>query len=378
MSGASRHESVTDPARRSLIALPGALVLLSGATLVPAAQGLDLHVPQAPAPVRAGSGRRLTYELHLWNLAREPQAIRGVVVEDAVSGHRLAGFGAADIAARLRDGLGAALTDVPAGGHALLYIEIDLPGGAEPRALRHMVDHVSAGGAGPPHRVSGGVTPVASASLPVLGPPLRSGPWVAVHDPLLDRGHRRYLYAVDGAARIPARFAIDWMRAPGPGGAPPDGAGAEVLAVADGVVAALRDGVPDPVAGAVRPNAMEDAAGNFIALDIGGGSFAFYEHLRPGLRVRLGMRVRRGQVIGMLGATGQADRSHLHFHLADAASPLGAEGQPYLLEGAQKVGGYSSIHAFLDGKPWTPGRGSSLPSFPQPCVVVMFPEADPP
>lgn len=43
----------------------------------------------------------------------------------------------------------------------------------------------------------------------VLGPPLRGGPWAAVYDPMLDRGHRRVLYAIDGAARIPGRFAID-------------------------------------------------------------------------------------------------------------------------------------------------------------------------
>src|SRR3546814_17672299 len=49
-------------------------------------------------------------------------------------------------------------------------------------------------------------------SSDLLGAPLRVGPWAAIHSPEWPRGHRRVLYAVAGRARIPGRFAIDWVR----------------------------------------------------------------------------------------------------------------------------------------------------------------------
>src|SRR3546814_15182295 len=45
-----------------------------------------------------------------------------------------------------------------------------------------------------------------------LSPPLRGGPWVAVYDPGMERGHRRVFYATEGSATLPGRFAIDFMK----------------------------------------------------------------------------------------------------------------------------------------------------------------------
>jgi murein DD-endopeptidase MepM/ murein hydrolase activator NlpD len=202
----------------------------------------------------------------------------------------------------------------------------------------------------------------------------------------MERGHRRVVYATEGAARIPGRFAIDWFRIDAHGrtargdGSRVDahfGYGAEVLAVADGIVAAVRDDMAETerVANA-PPVPIGDASGNYVALDLGGGRFAFYEHLKPGLRVRVGDRVRRGQVIGRLGFTGQASSPHLHFHLADANSPLGAEGMPYVIEGIRIVGSYNSIAAFARGGPWDAPRApihASTTLFPAPNAIVLFP-----
>jgi len=64
-----------------------------------------------------------------------------------------------------------------------------------------------------------------------------------------------------------------------------------------------------------------------VILDIGGGNFAFYAHLQPGsLRVKLGDKVRAGQVIGLVGNTGNSTEPHLHFHISNATSPLGSGG----------------------------------------------------
>src|SRR3546814_12133074 len=76
-------------------------------------------------------------------------------------------------------------------------------------------------------------------------------------------------------------------------------------------------------------NALADASGNYLALDLGDGRHAFYEHLEPGsIRVAPGQRVRRGEVIAALGFTGDTTGPHLHFHVADGTSPLGSRGVP--------------------------------------------------
>jgi murein DD-endopeptidase len=223
--------------------------------------------------------------------------------------------------------------------------------------------------------------------LPVLGPPLHGGPWVAIYGPAWERGHRRVMYAVDGRVRIPGRFAIDWIRLDadarkvrGDEDRVIDwlGYGADVLAVADALVAATRDDVAESerLSAHVSP-ALQDATGNFVALELSAGRYAFYEHLKPGsIRVARGERVRRGQVIAGLGFTGQSTGPHLHFHIADANSPLGAEGVPYVLEGFKLLGRFESLEE-LGSMPWLPLGGGGEPQrrgeLPAPNAVVVFP-----
>ena len=57
-----------------------------------------------------------------------------------------------------------------------------------------------------------------------------------------------------------------------------------------------------------------------------------YAHLQPGsLRVKLGDQVKTGQVIGLVGNTGNSSEAHLHFQLMNTNSPLASEGLPYTL-----------------------------------------------
>jgi len=39
-----------------------------------------------------------------------------------------------------------------------------------------------------------------------LSPPLRGGPWVAIHNASWELGHRRVPYAVQGSVHIPGRL----------------------------------------------------------------------------------------------------------------------------------------------------------------------------
>jgi murein DD-endopeptidase MepM/ murein hydrolase activator NlpD len=112
--------------------------------------------------------------------------------------------------------------------------------------------------------------------------------------------------------------------------------------VADGIVAATKDSIPENVPGAnsrAVPITLETVGGNHVIVDMGNGRYAFYAHLQPGsLRVKKGDRVRRGQVLGLVGNSGNSTEPHLHFHLSDSPSPLGSEGVPYVHEQFEVVG----------------------------------------
>jgi murein DD-endopeptidase len=134
----------------------------------------------------------------------------------------------------------------------------------------------------------------------VLGPPLREGMWVAARGPSNASGHRRALIANEGKAYIAQRFAIDWMKVGLDRRVMPEnhqskneswyGYGAEVIAVADAVVTAIKDGIPENVPLSEKmavPITSETVGGNYVVLNLGGGRYAFYGHLQPkSLRVK--------------------------------------------------------------------------------------------
>jgi murein DD-endopeptidase MepM/ murein hydrolase activator NlpD len=92
----------------------------------------------------------------------------------------------------------------------------------------------------------------------------------------------------------------------------------------------VAENIPDPVKRAAEMT-LVTAGGNYVALDIGYGRYALYGHLIPGsIKVKKGDFVKRGQVLGRLGNSGNSTEPHLHFQIADAPSFLNANGLPYL------------------------------------------------
>lgn len=372
--------------RERLLAM---LMLLAAPAVIaqraPLHQSFDLRVPWMPQPVAVAGKVSLVYELHLTNEAQETLTIQRIDVLDdqqhlraELTGSELhAAIGRADRAKgyeRLR---------VAPGMSAVAYLSVPLADTAAVH-LRHRVVYVDQA-----HQnltTEGGDVASVSSAPRQLGPPLRGGPWVAIYDARWERGHRRVLYATDGSVKVPGRFAIDWIRvgphggyAQGKGESPKQwfGYGADVLAVTDATVASTGEGVSEPPTladSATHKVSLEDAAGNYVALDLGDGRYAFYEHLKPGsIRVKAGQRVRRGDVIGQLGFTGESTGPHLHFHLSDANAPLAAEGLPYVLTSFRVLGAYASIEEFAQGRAWTaatsPAAGNG---FPAPLSVVDF------
>lgn len=380
--------------RRAVLAtmlLPACLLSVTASATGDLRESFALQVPVAPALMPVDGSRQLVYELHLTNLSRDALVIERVVVADAGDRRALAAFDGEALAQRLgRPGtpVDAAANLIAPGLRGVLHLEVEVGPDAAPQELQHHVAYTVAGvDPAAAFEVLGARVALDPRPLPVLGPPLRGGPWAAIYSPVWERGHRRVLYTFEGRARLPGRLAIDFFGLDADGRLAPEGAerveeavgyGAEVLAVADATVAVVRDDIPETGRlGQVRARqAPVEAAGNYIVLALGDGRYAFYEHLAPGsVRVAVGDRVRRGQTIAALGSTGDSSRPHLHFHLADGDSPLAAEGLPFAFEAFDLLGRYDDFSAF-GLAPWTPladpAQRHRRGERPPPNVVVAF------
>jgi len=91
--------------------------------------------------------------------------------------------------------------------------------------------------------------------------------------------------------------------------------GVAVLAAADGTVLRRRDGVEDISARGRDRSTFEGInCGNAVILDHGNGWETQYCHLRRGsIRPSGGEAVKAGDVIGMIGLSGETEYPHLHF-----------------------------------------------------------------
>ena len=309
---------------------------------------LQLRTPLEPTVLPSAGRAYLVYELHLQNFSAETMTLRGIQVFDA--GQRTAGpladIKEAQLGVRLRSvTLGDSAGDVRKlasgqGSVAFLCLAFDesVP---VPNRLRHRVlldDAV----------VDGPVIGTRATPLRVLGGPVMGANWSPDNNPSLHSHHRMGLWVVGGTAQISRRYAIDWKKY-GPDGKTWSGDqrdvrayhayGEKTVAVADGTVVAAQDGYPDNIprtpAGfePAAPVTMESIAGNRVVLDIGGGQFAYYAHLKPGsVRVKAGDRVRRGQWLAAVGNSGDARQPHLHFQLTNSADIMASEGLPHLFD----------------------------------------------
>lgn len=356
-SPATPAEYRWSPARRAA----AALLLLLGATSSAGAQlaaPFELRVPKPPTVVPSEGRALLAYELHVTNFSPQPQTITRVeVIDEASPGTVLLALADTALAnAMLRPGVAPppAAVDRPrlgGGLRAVVYVWTTVSATRPPTRVRHRITVATPSGDSTVTRsVEGGAVTVGSA-VATIAPPLRGGPWYAANGPDPVAGHRRALIPVDGTPAIAQRFAIDYVKLDTAGRTFTGdrlrnesyyAQGMEALAVADGIVAATKDSIPENIPGAnsrAVPITLETVGGNHVIIDIGGGRYAFYAHLQPGsLRVKTGDRVRRGQVLGLVGNSGNSTEPHLHFHLSDSPSPLGSEGVPYVHEQFEVVG----------------------------------------
>ena len=319
---------------------------------------LEMRVPKPPTLGTGDGAGFLVYELHVTNFSPTAFTLRRIEVLSGDSGGRVLLSLEDSTLARALSRPGVAPPPPPGerarvggGLRAVAFLWVPVDARTPPARVRHRLTVVPATSDSATAQTLEGVATPVTNDVATIGPPLRGGNWLAANGPDPNTGHRRALIPVEGTPAIAQRFAIDYVKI-GDNGQTFSGErlknesyyaqGVDAIAVADGIVAATKDSIPENIPGPASravPITLETVGGNYVILDIGNGRYAFYAHLQPGsLRVKKGDRVKRGQVVGLVGNSGNSTEPHLHFHISDSPSPLGSEGIPYRHDSFQLVG----------------------------------------
>jgi hypothetical protein len=352
-----RTELVGTWTQRGVSPLPLRLRRSAGAPAPePPAKNSEIHTPKPVAPplqvlepiepwtFKADGKWHLVYELHVTNLGKWDCLLTRLDVVPGDSGSKpIASYNNAELEGMtVRPGQTVQeTTKIAPGAFAIVYVWLnvdqaeDVPGKINHRIAMKIGDY--------PEGITLDGVPVSVNRAPVvvISSPLRGENWVAGNGPSNTSVHRRAFIPVNGSTYISQRFAIDWVQL-NPDGKTYQGDsednknyrayGAEILAVADGVVTQTKDGIPQniPNKPPVIPITLETIGGNHVITEIANGLYAFYAHMQPvSVRVKVGDKVKRGQVLGLLGNSGNSSEPHLHFHICNANSELACEGLPY-------------------------------------------------
>ncbi len=310
---------------------------------------IAIDVRMLPAPIMANGTHYLIYELDVINYMASTAHLKRVeVFAESRLGSALIAYEGQDLIDNInRPGLSLDPDERPgigAASHAMVYMYIPVEAGQPvPQKLHHQVTfEVESSDSSFTDVVDFDTQVLPRTEVIEIGPPLKGGPWVALNGPSNTSGHRRTPIPHGGRPGLAQRYAIDYMLLDREGrffagdstkNENYAGHGQEVIAVSDATVVTAYNGVPENTPFVTsRPEVFNitTAIGNHIILDLGSGRYALYAHLQPGsLRAKEGDYVRRGQTLGLVGNAGNSGGPHLHFHLVDRNSPLGAEGLPY-------------------------------------------------
>ncbi len=321
------------------------------------------EVPYAPIPFAGSDGKtHLDYELETTNFSSGKTTIEKLEVLDADSGDVVATFDAKEVAGRLQPaGLRDAADALAPSTMAIVFLDLTFgEAGEVPDRLLHRLS-VKAEAAPPDQQQITeelGPTDVDRRDVVVVGPPLRGSNYLAADSCCDSTLHRRAALPIDGRISLAQRYAVDWEQLDADdriysGEKEVENYtiyGQEAIAAADATVVKVVDGLPEQKPGEFPQGITpEEADGNSVILDIGGGNYALYAHFQPGsVRVEEGDRVERGEVLGLVGNSGNSLAPHLHFHVMSGPQSLASNGLPYEVDSFEVTGRNTAGTAAFD------------------------------
>ena len=305
--------------------------------------------------VRGDDGKdHVEYELLVVNVFSEPVTLSSVTVVDP-AGRELMRIEGSTLAAATQTLFAKTATPVvPASAAVSVDVDLMLPPDTAPERVTHRIAYTLKPDSELALMVGSLEVDAPEVAIDrhpavVIRPPLKGNGWLATTACCKPNVHRDERIAIDGV-RIETgeTFAVDWARVrndrlfEGDGKSVEQyyGFGEDVLAVADGTVVSIHEGMADQTSFvSMVPKSKLDYGGNNLILKIAPNVFAWYAHLRQGsLTVKVGDAVMAGVPIAKLGNTGPSEGPHLHLGLIDKPDSIAGRSLPFVFDSFTLVG----------------------------------------
>ena len=305
--------------------------------------------------VRGDDGMdHVEYELLVVSVFPEPVTLSSVTVLDPAGKELMRMDGSALAAATQTLFAKTPSPVIPASAAVSVDVDLIVPPGAVPERVTHRIAYTlkadsQLGLLADPPEVDAPEVAINHLAAIVIRPPVVGVGWLAGAACCKPNVHRDERIAIDGVRIATAEtFAVDLVRVrqdrifDGDGKAVEQyyGFGEDVLAVADGTVVSVHDGMSDQTPFVLMtPKSTSDYGGNNVMVEIAPNVFAWFAHLRQGsIAVKVGDAVKAGAPIGKLGNTGPSEGPHLPLGLLDKADPIAGRGLPFVFDSFTLVG----------------------------------------
>lgn len=116
--------------------------------------------------------------------------------------------------------------------------------------------------------------------------------------------------------------------------------GQSLIAPCDAEVVTVTEGVKDNIPGEMNP---AQVTGNTVVLKTANNEYLLFAHFQlNSIKVKVGDKVKQGQLLGFCGNSGNSSEPHLHFHMQDKESMIGSTGikcyfEKILVNGIEKT-----------------------------------------
>src|SRR5579871_6663555 len=340
--------------------------------------------------VRGDDGKdHVEYELLVVNVFSEPVTLSSVTVLDP-AGKELQRIDGEALGAATQTLFAKTATSVvPASAAVSVDVDLMLPPDTAPERVTHRIAYTLKADSELAPMVGSlevDAPEVAINRQPaiVIRPPVQGNGWLATTACCKSNVHRDERIAIDGV-RIETgeTFAVDWVKVKNDRIFDDDGKrveqyygfGEDVLAVADGVVVFVHDGMADQTPFEFMvPQSKSDFGGNNVMEQIAPNVFAWYAHLRYGsIPVKAGDRVKAGAPLGKLGNTGPSEGPHLHFGLLDKPDPVAGRSLPFVFDRFALVGAIDFDASKGDRLVVTPDSREVRAAYPLYGAILNFP-----